>query len=1375
MAKRILYTVALFMVVYYANAQNSIGVNTDTPNPNAALDIQSVSGEVQGVLIPRMTTADRNSMTLNDTDNGLMVFDSDLGNLYIWFNSDWLPMAIEGSTIVSVDGTTITGDGGITPLSVNIGTGPSQIVQLDASSALPAVDGSLLTGITATINPDDVTTSEILDGTITGTDIASATITDANINDVDYGKITNTPANLDIDATDDITIADVGTSPNQIVQLDGSGLLPAVDGSQLTNVSTAISADAVTTSEILDGTITGADIANLTITDANINDVDYAKIANTPANLDIDATDDITIADVGTSSNQIVQLDGSGLLPAVDGSQLTNLPPAPVLSDGLTITGDGDGVPLSVNSGVGPDQIVQLDGSGLLPALDGSQLANLPITPVLSDGLTITGDGDGVPLSVNSGVGPDQIVQLDGSGLLPALDGSQLANLPITPVLSDGLTITGDGDGVPLSVNSGVGPDQIVQLDGSGLLPALDGSQLANLPITPVLSDGLTITGDGDGVPLSVNSGVGPDQIVQLDGSGLLPALDGSQLANLPITPVLSDGLTITGDGDGVPLSVNSGVGPDQIVQLDGSGLLPALDGSQLTNLPTTVVSGNGVTVSGANVDLGGVLSASSTVTTGAGSDLVVNGAGILDIDAVADFSAQSTFSDIDVVGGSIFGATLTQADNTFNLTDDGTGNSASFELSALTAAQSYSLPDASGQLALFSDIAGGGLWADNAGDINYAGGLVGIGTVTPMSPLQVEDGLSFFRFQNSTETVFGDFIGSELYVDKTNATINELRYISGSPASFLFFENGDIQFMHVDPGAADAIADLNADMESSMTLFADRSAEFSGIVNFKTNQAITLPVGNDTERSAIASPQDGMIRYSNEIGVEGFEGRVLGTWQPLGGSSNLTLPYSDNFASNAVPLFELINTDGGSGVTARFVNSANLDPTIQAITDLGPGATGLMGGIALASYDDGSTLQNVSKIRSDIVDGSAAGFAGNLEFEVANGGVLYKGLTLKHNGDAEFPGALKIGDTGNVLSASDEGTLKYVLASGYEYWDGSVWQPLGGGSLSGAINGLNVNGSNVELGGSLSTTTEIDANGFEFTITRGAPSPSPTLHLFNNNTTIGAGPNLVFESTNDGSTPLIAANIEARKLTTTDADLSLRVLSGGAVNDVLTIDGANGTVFLDNGFDLGLGGVTAPSGALDVDVGLGSAYVRANSNITFGLLQIQQDGTGDASVRVQNGGQAYTYGIDALDNSFKINAGTIISDVSDFTIASSGNVEVSNNLDVLGTTTTNNLDVTTTLRIDGALINTPPVSAVSGAVAPDRRLLTITGTISSIDPGQQGQEIILLTEGGTTTINDGVFLQTGSVGGDINANDFSTFHLIYHGSQWIEMSRSLK
>lgn len=40
--------------------------------------------------------------------------------------------------------------------------------------------------------------------------------------------------------------------------------------------------------------------------------------------------DYLSTADVGTDPNDIVALDGSGRLPAVDGSQLTNLPPQPV-------------------------------------------------------------------------------------------------------------------------------------------------------------------------------------------------------------------------------------------------------------------------------------------------------------------------------------------------------------------------------------------------------------------------------------------------------------------------------------------------------------------------------------------------------------------------------------------------------------------------------------------------------------------------------------------------------------------------------------------------------------------------------------------------------------------------------------------------------------------------------------------------------------------------------------------------------------------------------------------------------------------------------------------------------------------------------------
>ena len=104
-------------------------------------------------------------------------------------------------------------------------------------------------------------------------------------------------------------------------------------------------------------------------------------------------------ADVGTGANQLVQLDGSSRLPAVDGSQLTNLPAAPVTSvngdtgvvnlyadnatlnlagTGLVTSGTGATSTLNADVGTGANQLVQLDGSSRLPAVDGSQLTNLP-------------------------------------------------------------------------------------------------------------------------------------------------------------------------------------------------------------------------------------------------------------------------------------------------------------------------------------------------------------------------------------------------------------------------------------------------------------------------------------------------------------------------------------------------------------------------------------------------------------------------------------------------------------------------------------------------------------------------------------------------------------------------------------------------------------------------------------------------------------------------------------------------------------------------------------------------------------------------------------------------------------------------------------
>jgi microcystin-dependent protein len=87
---------------------------------------------------------------------------------------------------------------------------------------------------------------------------------------------------------------------------------------------------------------------------------------------------------IGTSANNLVQLNSSGQLPAVSGALLTNLP------SGGGMTYPAAGVPLSTGSawgtsyavGTAANNLIQLNSSAQLPAVDGSQLTNLPPSSV---------------------------------------------------------------------------------------------------------------------------------------------------------------------------------------------------------------------------------------------------------------------------------------------------------------------------------------------------------------------------------------------------------------------------------------------------------------------------------------------------------------------------------------------------------------------------------------------------------------------------------------------------------------------------------------------------------------------------------------------------------------------------------------------------------------------------------------------------------------------------------------------------------------------------------------------------------------------------------------------------------------------------------
>jgi len=87
-----------------------------------------------------------------DVPFGSIVYDNTAGSFMgLSASGNWLSL---GSAITGVTaGTGLTGGGssGNVTLNANVGTGPNQIVQLDGSGKLPAVDGSQLTNISGGI------------------------------------------------------------------------------------------------------------------------------------------------------------------------------------------------------------------------------------------------------------------------------------------------------------------------------------------------------------------------------------------------------------------------------------------------------------------------------------------------------------------------------------------------------------------------------------------------------------------------------------------------------------------------------------------------------------------------------------------------------------------------------------------------------------------------------------------------------------------------------------------------------------------------------------------------------------------------------------------------------------------------------------------------------------------------------------------------------------------------------------------------------------------------------------------------------------------------------------------------------------------------
>jgi len=474
----------------------------------------------------------------------------------------------DGSGITSLNAAQLTGTisnsllSSSVTLQGNTFNGNSQLVQTTLGGALPSLSGANLTALNA---------SNLSSGTLSDSRLSSNVTLQGNI----FNGI------------------------SQLVQTNSSGELPVLSGLNLTNLNAG---------SLNSGTVSDSRLSsNVTLQGNSFN-----------------------------GNSQLVQTTVAGALPVISGVNLTNLNAASITSGSLADARLSGNVTIQGNSFNGSSQLVQTTSGGALPALSGVNLTNLSAGAVASGTLSDSRLSSNVTLQGNTFNGASQLVQLDGSGALPAISGANLTNLPSGSCPScvqlqastpgsfqtghlniSGTAIAGafSGSGAALTslnasnVSSGTladarlssnitaqgnvfnGNSQLVQTTGAGVLPVISGANLTNLNASNIASGTLSNSVLSTSVTVQGNNFNAAGQLVQLNGSAQLPAVSGALLTNLNGSNISTGTISNSRLTTNVTVQGNTFNGASQLVQLDAGGLLPALNGSALTNLSASQIS----------------------------------------------------------------------------------------------------------------------------------------------------------------------------------------------------------------------------------------------------------------------------------------------------------------------------------------------------------------------------------------------------------------------------------------------------------------------------------------------------------------------------------------------------------------------------------------------------------------------------------------------------------------------------------------------------------------------------------------------------------------------------------------------------------------
>ena len=643
---------------------------------------------------------------------------------------------------------------------------------------------------------------------------------------------------LTLSLASDVTLqGNTFNGANQLVQLNGFGQLPAVSGALLTNLNgSAISSGTIDNARLVNG-------GELTVT-AGTNLTGGGSVA-LGGTITLHVTDNPTFSGNVVVEGGIITLGTVGQVGSLvlhDGNGQTTTLQAGDSTGNLTfiLPSSAGNVAQCLKQG-GGNQLIWDDCEGGLGGISGVVSLNS-----LGGALTIQGTTNRI------------VVTDDGNDTI-TISAPQDIHTAASPTFA-GLTLTGDVavEGGTVTIGSTSQAASLVIHDGDGQTVTLEVGNLASdltfiLPTTAGNSFQCLKKGAGNQLIWDdCEGGSGPSGVTSLNG--LVAALTLQGTADQIV--VSDDGVdTITLSlGAAVTLQGNTFNGANQLVQLNGSGELPALSGVNLTNLNASALTIGTVSssvISGAYTGITGVGTISTGTWQGAAIAIAHGGTG-----ATTQQGAINNLAGLTTQGDLLY-------HDGVNVTRLARGNNGECLVSTATTIQWGSClgggaltgSGTPGTIALFTDtdelgdsiLSQSGSTITVGGNLNItSGGQIQINGV-PISSADLSDGSNLAKL-NASQTFTGATVAFQNSSDSTNAF--NIQNAAGVRVLTVNTTAGQVEL-----GTAGAVNGslvfYNANDNNAVTILSDALTDDRTILLPDADGTICLDTGNCADLGA--------------------------------------------------------------------------------------------------------------------------------------------------------------------------------------------------------------------------------------------------------------------------------------------------------------------------------------------------------------------------------------------------------------------------------------------------------------------------------------------------------------------------------------------